>query len=355
MLRRFGGESPQPTGVDPTALDLRAARSRRGDPLAARHLVRRLRLLPVDIVGKTGSAEKLVTLPGYSTPQNLTQSWWCGYGPYDGAVDRRLRRDRERRPRRHGRRAGRAEGVRAVLPYVGHDHEPRVRLMAIEAVDTRARGLRTRREVGGTGLRRPPAAARLAAARGARRDRRRMGSGRSTGSRCTMPAGSAVDAAGGLRLRRRPAVRRRAARRPRPVPAAARPIYFGTLAVMIFVLVAGAATRGSRRWIDVGFFTFQPSEFGKVVFVARARRLRRRALAVAARARDAARDRSRYGLGADRARLPAARHRHRARLHGGARRRPLRRGRPLAASRRARRHRASFAALASSGCCRRRA
>ncbi len=47
----------------------------------------------------------------------------------------------------------------------------------------------------------------------------------------------------------------------------ARPIYFGTLAVMIFVLVAGAATRGSRRWIDVGFFTFQPSEFGKVVFV----------------------------------------------------------------------------------------
>jgi rod shape determining protein RodA len=46
-----------------------------------------------------------------------------------------------------------------------------------------------------------------------------------------------------------------------------RPIYFGTLAIMLFVLAAGAATRGSRRWIDVGFFTFQPSEFGKVVFV----------------------------------------------------------------------------------------
>jgi rod shape determining protein RodA len=46
-----------------------------------------------------------------------------------------------------------------------------------------------------------------------------------------------------------------------------RPIYFGTLAVMGFVLVTAAATRGSRRWIDVGFFTFQPSEFGKVVFV----------------------------------------------------------------------------------------
>ena len=46
-----------------------------------------------------------------------------------------------------------------------------------------------------------------------------------------------------------------------------RPIYFGTLGIMVFLLAAGAATRGSRRWIDVGFFTFQPSEFGKVVFV----------------------------------------------------------------------------------------
>ena len=46
-----------------------------------------------------------------------------------------------------------------------------------------------------------------------------------------------------------------------------RPIYFGTLAIMVLVLAAGAATRGSRRWIDVGFFKFQPSEFGKVLFV----------------------------------------------------------------------------------------
>jgi rod shape determining protein RodA len=43
-------------------------------------------------------------------------------------------------------------------------------------------------------------------------------------------------------------------------------IYCGTLGVMVLVLVAGAATRGSRRWIDLGFFTFQPSEFGKVLF-----------------------------------------------------------------------------------------
>src|SRR4029077_1930026 len=37
--------------------------------------------------------------------------------------------------------------------------------------------------------------------------------------------------------------------------------------LMVFVLAAGAATRGSHRWINVGFFTFQPSEFGKVLFV----------------------------------------------------------------------------------------
>jgi rod shape determining protein RodA len=46
-----------------------------------------------------------------------------------------------------------------------------------------------------------------------------------------------------------------------------RPIYFGTLGLMLFVLATGAATRGSKRWVDVGFFKFQPSEFGKVLFV----------------------------------------------------------------------------------------
>lgn len=44
-----------------------------------------------------------------------------------------------------------------------------------------------------------------------------------------------------------------------------RALYFGLTGVMGFVLVFGAATRGSRRWIDIGFFTFQPSEFGKVL------------------------------------------------------------------------------------------
>jgi rod shape determining protein RodA len=42
-------------------------------------------------------------------------------------------------------------------------------------------------------------------------------------------------------------------------------LYAALLAVMGLVLATGAVTRGSRRWIDLGFFRFQPSEFGKVV------------------------------------------------------------------------------------------
>ena len=36
---------------------------------------------------------------------------------------------------------------------------------------------------------------------------------------------------------------------------------------MLLVFLAGPVTRGSRRWIDLGSFRFQPSEFGKLLFV----------------------------------------------------------------------------------------
>jgi penicillin-binding protein 2 len=83
VLRRFGGEPPQPTGVDPTALTYvqRGLEQATHSPSGTSSGV--FSAFPVDIAGKTGSAEKLVKLPGYSTPQNLTQSWWCGYGPFD--------------------------------------------------------------------------------------------------------------------------------------------------------------------------------------------------------------------------------------------------------------------------------
>lgn len=46
-----------------------------------------------------------------------------------------------------------------------------------------------------------------------------------------------------------------------------RVVYAGTLALMAFVLVAAEAIRGSRRWIEIGPFQLQPSEFGKLLFV----------------------------------------------------------------------------------------
>ena len=46
-----------------------------------------------------------------------------------------------------------------------------------------------------------------------------------------------------------------------------RAIFIGTVGLIAVVLVAGRAARGSTRWINVGFFTFQPSEFGKLLFV----------------------------------------------------------------------------------------
>jgi rod shape determining protein RodA len=46
-----------------------------------------------------------------------------------------------------------------------------------------------------------------------------------------------------------------------------RAIFAGTAVVIAFVLLVGHAAHGSTRWISLGFFTFQPSEFGKLLFV----------------------------------------------------------------------------------------
>jgi rod shape determining protein RodA len=45
-----------------------------------------------------------------------------------------------------------------------------------------------------------------------------------------------------------------------------RAIFGGTCFLIAVVLLTGPI-RGSRRWLDLGFFRFQPSEFGKVLFV----------------------------------------------------------------------------------------
>ncbi len=44
-----------------------------------------------------------------------------------------------------------------------------------------------------------------------------------------------------------------------------RHIYLGTLLLFAVVIMKGTVARGSKRWIDLGFFRFQPSEFGKLL------------------------------------------------------------------------------------------
>jgi rod shape determining protein RodA len=46
-----------------------------------------------------------------------------------------------------------------------------------------------------------------------------------------------------------------------------RHLYAGTLFLFVVVFLAGTVARGSRRWIDLGFYRFQPSEFGKLLVV----------------------------------------------------------------------------------------
>ncbi|HEV7132159.1 MAG TPA: rod shape-determining protein RodA [Gaiellaceae bacterium] len=46
-----------------------------------------------------------------------------------------------------------------------------------------------------------------------------------------------------------------------------RAVFGSTVGLIAIVFVVGRAARGSTRWINVGFFTFQPSEFGKLLCV----------------------------------------------------------------------------------------
>ena len=44
-------------------------------------------------------------------------------------------------------------------------------------------------------------------------------------------------------------------------------LYAIAVGLVAFVFLAGPVTRGSRRWLDLGPFRFQPSEFGKLLLV----------------------------------------------------------------------------------------
>src|SRR3989344_3726375 len=46
-----------------------------------------------------------------------------------------------------------------------------------------------------------------------------------------------------------------------------KPTYFLTILLLIFVFVLGIETRGSIRWIPLGFLNIQPSEFAKPIMI----------------------------------------------------------------------------------------
>ena len=45
------------------------------------------------------------------------------------------------------------------------------------------------------------------------------------------------------------------------------PVYGVLLGIILLVLVVGGVTRGTRAWIELPFFNFQPSELGKVLLI----------------------------------------------------------------------------------------
>ena len=85
-LTRFASDPPQRSGVDPAALV-----PVRDGLYAATHALNGtasgvFSSYPVPIAGKTGTAEKVVPLPGYPADHLEDQSWWCGWGPFDGST-----------------------------------------------------------------------------------------------------------------------------------------------------------------------------------------------------------------------------------------------------------------------------
>jgi penicillin-binding protein 2 len=85
VLRRFAPPAPRSSGVDAAALSairdglFLATHSASGTSSGV------FRDYAIPISGKTGTAEKVVQLPGYPAGHIEDQSWWCGWGPSDSA------------------------------------------------------------------------------------------------------------------------------------------------------------------------------------------------------------------------------------------------------------------------------
>jgi penicillin-binding protein 2 len=82
VLQSFQPPPPQPSGIDPAYIQVihQGLYGATHDPNGTSSST--FANFAIQIAGKTGTAEKVITLPGYP-PQVLNQSLWCGWGPYD--------------------------------------------------------------------------------------------------------------------------------------------------------------------------------------------------------------------------------------------------------------------------------
>ena len=86
--RRFAPDPPKDLDLDPAALDFirqglfSATQSTYGTSSGV------FANYSIPIAGKTGTAEKVVPIPGYPPGHLEDQSWWCGYGPAQTEVAR---------------------------------------------------------------------------------------------------------------------------------------------------------------------------------------------------------------------------------------------------------------------------
>jgi penicillin-binding protein 2 len=85
VVRRFAPRFPQASGVDPAALDAVRDGLYRATHASAGTSSGVFASYAIPISGKTGTAEKVVPLPGYPSDHLEDQSWWCGWGPSDDA------------------------------------------------------------------------------------------------------------------------------------------------------------------------------------------------------------------------------------------------------------------------------